>query len=376
VFVGDPGERKTTADDIAFERIKQHMEEALIQYDIVLSAWESARGNKESGEEAGPRPREPVWYVMDSTSEGLIHYLGNHWPTLTLTNSDAAAWVGGYSMREGRDTATAATLSSLWSGTTHSQVRASMKRAMVLFNRRLSLSLMIQPEVAGNLIESKTLTGQGFLSRCLPAFPQSKMGTRLYRRYTQDPRLEIFYEAQSRFLCQQPIMNLSTGTLQPKSMAVNEHALEAWIPHYNTFENGLLDEYSSIKEIANKAPEQILRLAGIRAALEGADCVTTNHIEDAAQLTRWYMHEWINITGKLNAHRKEVALPRQLVEWMRKKRQETGQSVFNVRRIYQSGPRLFRGKSQLANESMLELLKRGYVRPQGREYELRPEEDL
>lgn len=193
IFVGDPGERKTSADDLAFKRIEHYVHEAVVKYRIILSGWETVKGGKESLDTAGPRPREPVLFFRDMTSEGLVKYLHENWPAITLANSDAAAWLGGYSMREGRDTATAAMLSSLWSGTTHTQARASMKQAMILFNRRLSLSLMIQPELAASLIESKTLTGQGFLSRCLPPFPKSTMGTRLYKHYSEDARLATFY---------------------------------------------------------------------------------------------------------------------------------------------------------------------------------------
>jgi hypothetical protein len=174
VLVGEPGERKTSTDDRAFERVVMRMQEAQLRYRVALGGWKSA---KKEGD-PGPRPRNPTTLLRDATSEGLLKTLDRHWPALTLTNSDAAAWLAGYSMREGRDSSTAATLSSLWSGTFHSQARASLDEPSTLHGRRLSLSLMMQPEMAAKLFDSRTLAGQGFLSRCLPAFPASTIGQR------------------------------------------------------------------------------------------------------------------------------------------------------------------------------------------------------
>jgi hypothetical protein len=88
----------------------------------------------------------------------------------------------------------------------------------------------------------------------------------------------------------------------------------------------------------------------------------------------WYLSEWQRLSLRLVEHRREVALPRQLLDWMRRRRAETGQDVFKLRMIYKSGPRMVRGRSQRAQELMNELLRRGYVRMQGTDYELRPDD--
>ena len=372
VLVGEPGERKTSTDDRAFERVVMRMQEAQLRYRVALSGWKSA---KKEGD-PGPRPRNPTTLLRDATSEGLLKTLDRHWPALTLTNSDAAAWLAGYSMREGRDSSTAATLSSLWSGTFHSQARASLDEPSTLHGRRLSLSLMMQPEMAAKLFDSRTLAGQGFLSRCLPAFPASTIGQRPYRRAEDDPRLTAFYNAQDALLLQPATMDLDGGELQPKRLVLTHEALQAWIRHHDHFEAELVGLYAPIRETANKSAEQLVRLAGVRAAMEGRAEIDVEQIEDAAALVHWYNAEWLAMAGRLVAHRREVTEPAQLLDWMRQHRRETGNSAFNLRNIYRSGPRLVRNQADHARTLMSELLRRGYVRMAGRDFELRPEEEL
>lgn len=374
-YIGAPGERKTSTDDVAFARLYLRMREATLRYQTTLTTWKAARANKDEGD-PGPRPRNPTWLLRDATAEGLLKTLDRHWPALTLTNSDAAAWLAGYSMREGRDSATAATLSALWSGTFHAQARASLDEPSTLHNRRLSLSLMLQPELAAQLFESRTLAGQGFLSRCLPAFPPSTIGTRKYRRAQSDERLDAFYEAQDRLLLHPPDMVLETGDLQLKALPLADDALSVWIEYHDHFEQELAGEYRDIREVANKMPEQILRLAGVRAALEGLDHVTREQIDDAATLVFWYAQEWLSMSGRLVAHRRDVALPKALLDWMRQRRFETGETVFNLRDIYRSGPRMVRNQADHTRGLMTELIRRGYARVVGKDYELRPEADL
>lgn len=203
VLVAKPGERKTSTDAEAFRRVQLRMREAEQRYQVALDGWMASKRDREAGD-PGPRPRKPSWLLTACTTEGLIKALDRQWPSLTLTNSDAAAWLGGYSMREGRDTATAAVLSGLWSGSFHAEAKASLDETTSLHGRRLSLSLMLQPSVAAALFDSRTLAGQGFLSRCLPAFPASTMGGRFYRRRTEDDRLHRFEQALDTLLARPP----------------------------------------------------------------------------------------------------------------------------------------------------------------------------
>lgn len=371
-LVAKPGERKTTTDKVAFRLLHIRMAEAQTGYQVSLDAWHAMRGDKASRDTAGPKPRKPQWLLTNATTEGLLKSLDKHWPAVTLTNADAATWLAGHSMRDGRESATAATFSDLWSGAYTATARASLDEATSMHGRRLSLSLMLQPSLAAMLFDNPTLSGQGFLSRCLPAFPGSLIGHRPYRKAAPDPRLDAFESALDRLLAIEVPMNLTTGDLQPRALPLTDAALSAWIPEHDRFESALAGDYADISEVANKAPEQIIRLAGNQAALETAPAIGPEHIERASVLVRWYIDEWLTLSVRLVEHRRDVALPRVLLDWLEQRRATTGQDTVAMKDIYRSGPRVFRGQTQTTRDMCLVLVNRGYLRTEGKLYRLRP----
>jgi hypothetical protein len=376
VLVAVPGERKTTTDAEAMWTVDEWMRKALTNYSAQLADWLEKKSSKTKDVDLGPKPRRPTLLLNNGTVEGIRKSLDEHWPAITLINSDAAAWLGGYSMRDGRDSATAATLSNLWSGASDHSVKASQESPQFLTNRRLSLSLMLQPIVATTLLANKNLLGQGFLSRCLVAFPTSTIGTRLYRRRTTDPAWERFNTTLRTLLDRTPPVDLLTGELQPIALPLDELALEAWIAIHDRLEVSLIGDYQDIAEVANKGADQVLRLAGIQAALEGCQYVNRDQIERADRLLCWYLDQWLSLTNRLRALDPDVAEPRRLLKWLQSRASTTkGSRTFTLREITSSGPRLVRGKSEHARELLAELLRRGYVRTMvvGK-YELRPED--
>ncbi len=376
VLVAVPGERKTTTDAEAMRAVDEWMRRELVNYFAQLADWIEKKSRKAKDVDPGPKPRRPTLLLNNGTIEGIRKSLDEHWPALTLINSDAAAWLGGYSMRDGRDSATAATLSNLWSGASDHSVKASQDTPQYLTNRRLSLSLMLQPIVATTLLANKNLLGQGFLSRCLVAFPSSTIGTRSYRRRTTDPAWEQFNATLRTLLDRPPPIDLVTGELSPTALPLDDLALEAWIKVHDRLELALIGDYQDIKEVANKGADQVLRLAGIQAALEGCTHVNRDHVERADRLLSWYLEQWLTLAGRLRAHDPDVAEPRRLLEWLQSRAgPTTGSRTFTLREITSSGPRLVRGKSEHARELLAELLRRGYVRTVAAgKYELRPQD--
>ncbi len=71
-----------------------------------------------------------------------------------------------------------------------------------------------------------------------------------------------------------------------------------------------------------------------------------------------------------------MAHPRELWEWLSKRRKRTGYSTLTLRDMYSSGPSIIRSKSDYARELVNKLISRGYLRPVGNVYEMRPENDL
>ena len=134
VTVANAGERKTSTDQLVRKQTDLRRKEAAIAWRVQTDAWKAQRADKDAGD-SGPKPRQPSWISTRGSVEGLLKQLANHWPATILSTADAGSWFGGYSMREGRATATISVLSDLWSGEAHTTVLASSDEAMDLFDR-------------------------------------------------------------------------------------------------------------------------------------------------------------------------------------------------------------------------------------------------
>ena len=303
ILVAVPGERKTSTDKEAFRVIDAWIEKATENYDQQLDDWKTKKTPKKSDNDPGPRPRMPTLMINSGTTEGIIKTLHEEWPALTVLNADAASWSAGYSMRDGRESATAATLSNLWSGANDRTTKASQDKPISLLRRRFSISLMLQPTVSDTIFGSATLAGQGFLSRCLCSFPESTIGSRFYRQQAYEPAWDRFMQTLQTLLDRPPPIDLVSGKITPTPLPLDQQAFAKWIAVHDRYEAALLDDYRDIQDLANKAAEQVLRLAGIQAVLEACDHVMQDHIVRADQLVTWYLEQLLTLTAKLVSHR-------------------------------------------------------------------------
>ena len=78
-------------------------------------------------------------------------------------------------------TKSAASFSKLWDNGRFDRVRAG-DGAAKYHGRRLALHLMVQPIIAESVLSDDVLTGQGFLARCLLAWPASTIDTFQWER--------------------------------------------------------------------------------------------------------------------------------------------------------------------------------------------------
>ena len=102
-------------------------------------------------------------------------------PSLGLFADEGGRFVGGYGMSEDHQLKTASGLSELWDGKRISRVRGG-DGAALLYGRRVSMHLMMQPQVAQRMLGNPLLIDQGLMSRCLVTWPESTAGTRTISR--------------------------------------------------------------------------------------------------------------------------------------------------------------------------------------------------
>ena len=123
-------------------------------------------------------PQLPRLTSSDTTVEGLHRAMKKGYRVRALISGDAGTLLGGYSMRENL-IYTLSKFSDVWSTGEFDRDRSSSDEDPErLYNVRLNIHWMVQPEIAREFIGSKIANEQGFLPRVLPVYPEPRFGKR------------------------------------------------------------------------------------------------------------------------------------------------------------------------------------------------------
>lgn len=325
--IGYSGERKSAVDGWALGAHRKHERDAqatyrkeLKSFDVEQAAYSAACAKAKGGKGATREsiqealadvgnpptpPLSPVLTMGEPTLEGAQRQLIRGLPSLGLFSDDAGEFLGGYSMGTEQKTRTAASLSKLWDRGEFDRVRAkSDELPGKHYGKRVALHFMVQPVIAEAVLSDPVLCGQGFLPRCLLAWPASTIGTRTYNEadLSQHPALHHYWEKVHAALdMPYPLVDDAQNELAPRSMQLTAHARAAWIQVQDAVERELADNgaFASVAAWASKAGAQVLRIAGVLTLLDkpGADAIEQTAIEQAAELVLWHLHEAVRIVG-------------------------------------------------------------------------------
>ena len=286
VTVAASGERKSTADRIALRPVALRERELRLDWVEELEAWKADhqawsrakdaafKGKKTRAEiraeiEAlGPEPVKPIEPMLSTdepTFEGLVKLLADGWPSVGVFSDEGGRFLGGHAMSEDNRLKTAAGLSGLWDGSPIRRTRSGDGNSL-LYDRRVSMHLMIQPVVAEQLFSDSLLSGQGLLGRILPAWPDSTMGDRAYSDhdiFKSAPFGSYFARLSGILKSDLPVEN--RNELVPARIEVTPEAKSVWIQFHDSIESQLGKDGAlrPIASLAAKAAEHALRLAGV-----------------------------------------------------------------------------------------------------------------
>ena len=383
VSVAESGERKSAADDVA---LAAHREHEIIEADIFrgekvtfeaeTAAHDSRKKTATKKRDAldiegalrdlGPAPEPPLlpWILVSSpTIEGLHKLYKDGQPSLGLLHDDGGEFLGGHSMAPEHRMKTASGLSKLWDRGEFDRVRGG-DGSEKAFGKRLALHLMIQPVVAETILSDSMLTGQGFLARCLLAWPSSKIGTRKYAGLdlAADPAMVRYRQAMARLLTRQPSMRRGTrNELEPRALTLGPGAREHWITLHDDIEYAMREggEYSGVRAWASKAPAQILRVAGVLTLVSDPDAgvIQAGTIEQAAAIVVHALDEAVRIIGTASVP-VEIQHAQALLEWCHRARI----TMLHSGAALQFGPNPIRTKVAF-DKAMRELEKAGWAVP-------------
>ena len=360
VSVGESGGRKSAVDQVALRPHRDH-EKTLAErqgaeheeYNIQLAAHKKCRDvalNKEKNKEdiqkrlraLGPEPTAPLSPILiteDPTIEGLVKLLTVGQPSMGLFSDEGGRMIGGYSMSPDNQLKTAAGLSGLWDGKPIDRVRG-MDGASKIYGRRISLHLMVQPNVAGLLLSNDLLAGQGLLARCLTVFPESTAGGRLYNPVDiSDHAAMLRYNGNMRDILETPLplVEGKRNELAPPRLYLAPDAKRLWIEWHNFLESNLGDggAFSPIRAFASKAAEHAARLAGILTLTDDIHTreIPLDKMAGGIELAKHYTAEALRLyhVGMTDP---DLVLAERLLEWLR----EQGCPYVWLTHIYQRGP--------------------------------------
>ena len=345
--VAESGQRKSAVDAEAMRAAREHeknrmrdyldacashtseMEEWNVRREAVKTA---ARQKKGEGlardlDTIGPPPAAPLrptLVVADFTVEGLTKMLMTGLPSVGAFTDEAALVFGGHGMQPETTSRTAGTLSKMWDSGTIDRVRAA-DGAAKLYGRRLSMHLMAQPVIAERAFSDNILSGQGFLARCLLAWPQSTAGERLYKAESlrDDPAMirctQTFASLHAKPM---PMAEDQRNELFPRRLSLTQEAFAAWRDAHDMIEMAIRpgEQFSRVQAWASKTPEQILRIAGVLTLLESPDARDIDQpiIERAVELALWHLGEAARLAGTAEISR-EVRDAQSLLDWCHSK---------------------------------------------------------
>lgn len=385
VTVGESGERKSGVynwalrahSDYEKEMVRAYQDD-LKAYKVKLSAYETACKQVTGGKAAkasmtgiyddlrnvGAEPEPPLFALIlmqEPTLEGVHKHLIGGQPSIGLFSDDGAEFTGGHAMNKDNRAKSAAGFSKLWDNGEFSRVRAGDGGGKY-YGKRLALHLMIQPVIAESILSDSVLGGQGFLPRCLLAWPESKIGTRYYQAsdLSADPDLVTYWHRVRELLEVKPaLIEGMANELNPRRLTLSSEAKVLFKHLHDDIETATLGEYTNVKAWASKGAAQALRIAGVLTIFENpsANQIDEGTLDRARRLVSYYLGEAARLSG-ISTIPPEIRLAEALLDWMAEK----GKQYIYSAEVIQYGPNQLRTQASF-RKAIEPLIHSGHLIP-------------
>ena len=259
--------------------------------------------------------------TSEPTAEGLAKLLIKGHPSVGVFAGEGGQFIGGHGFSDDAKLRTATFFSRLWDDGTLERVRAG-ETPLKMNGKRVCIHLLMQPDVATRLFADPVLADQGFLSRILPAAPESMMGKRPWRETDLEHCNAVSaYKAQLAILfdCPLPLAENTDNELEPRILEMSADARGMWIRFADHIEAqlGTGGAMEPISGLANKLPEHAARIAGILALVDdpGTQEVSQEHLKNGIELAQYYASEAYKLFGASRVDA-ELAEAEKLLNWL------------------------------------------------------------
>jgi hypothetical protein len=307
-------------------------------------------------------PLGPMLTCPEPTYEGMCRLLAVGQPSIGIFAAEGGQFVGGHGMSDEARLRTAAGLSSAWDGEPIRRVRVG-DGFVILPGRRLSLHLMLQPEVANIWLRDRLLVGQGLLSRILITAPNTAMGGRLSHVEAPGtaPAMARYGASILGMLERQaPLAGHARNELAPRSLPLSAAAAQMWSRFADRIETMLAPdrELRPISGIANKLAEHAARIGAVLTLVRDVDAAEVAAAEMAGgiELVQHYAAEALRLHGgslvSADLRLAQMAIDWMLLHWL--------EAAISLPDLYQRGPAAIRD-SHTARRAVAILEEHGWL---------------
>ena len=340
------GERKSATDSYALSSIKAqeaelrrtHADE-MVTYQNAHDAWAAQRQGilkqhngsavecKAALDLLGPEPQPPLTPILtfnDLTIDGVVKLLMSGQPSIGLFAAEGGTVIGGHAFAKDAKLRTASMLSDLWDTGRLTRIRSG-DGASAITGRRLSMHIMVQPDVAAMLLGDPLFKEQGLLSRILIAAPESAQGTRMWSEPAPQHKKALqAFESMINDLYQRsmPLRDGMRNELDPPQIRLTPDAHNLWVKVHNEVERrlGPGGDLEPIKGFAAKLPEHATRIAGVIAKMEYPDAceISADTLAGGITLARHYAGTASRLHGvaQINADLRDA---QSLLDWIKQR---------------------------------------------------------
>jgi len=366
IAIGISGERKSAVDRLAtgpiraFQRqLGQDYHAHQQAYEAAHAAWDYQRkaAFKETDRcvieallsEAGDEPVhvQPFILCTEPSFPGIERSFSDGRYTLGLFSDEGGRFLGGYAMGKDHKTHTITGLSKLWDGDPIDRVRSG-DGVSILYGRRFSMNVMIQPVLTAQLFGDSLLAGQGFLSRCLCCWPESTVGTRSYKAIdlSLHPALLNYENAMQEILTSPlPLNEQPKMGLNPRQLTLSADARRAWTAFHDHIETQQKpgNDLHTIIGFASKAAEHALRIAGVLTLFTdiAATVINNDAMQSSIAVTNFYLGESLRLFHSAGDN-PQLALAQEVFDYGITR---CGGTI-GLRDLYRNGPNRVRSKEQ------------------------------
>lgn len=227
--------------------------------------------------------------------------------SLFWTTAEGGQLLKGHSLQADNAVAVLGAITRLWDdgGLERIRSKSNADASGIVFNRRLSLSLMVQEITIRDVLRDPVMRGQGFLARFLFCAPDNLLGTRtlslerLSRKAEDDLRIAHYWERlEELMLTPEAVDPQRLGEVAAPALIPTSDAKKLWLEFYNANELklGRFGDHEPVAEFAIRAPQQALRLATVLAFFEGKSQVDEEAMYAAVCLAEHSTQEWHRYT--------------------------------------------------------------------------------